>query len=135
MRDNRGQNDGLQDEYSADAVINYTDPDNDPETRSRTRQEFKAEADINNILKKFGVDAFNNQPILGSMDYDTNLHEAMELLASANRLHRDLPEELRAKYPTRADIIEGLDSGQFITDLEAINNPPTPTPAPATPTP
>lgn len=135
MRDNRGQNDGLQDAYSADAVINYTDPDNNPDTRSLTRQEFKAEADINNILKKFGVDSFNNQPILDSMDYDTNLHQAMELLAAANALHRDLPEQLRAKYPTRAAIIEGLDSGQFITDLEAINNPPAPPAAPTTPTP
>lgn len=127
----RTQADDLGDEYTAATAINF-DP-SDPDARSVTRQEFKTDADINTILRKFGVDAFNKQPIFGDINYDVTLQDALHLLTRANELHRRLPESLRAKYPDRGSILLGLDDGTFQADLEAADNPP-PTPAPA-PTP
>lgn len=84
---------------------------------SLTRQEYKDEADINNIVRRFGVDSFARQPIFGQVDFDRGLQEAFADIATANELFRTLPPELRDKYPTRGKLIEGMDNGNFATDL------------------
>lgn len=123
----RSQANSRGDDYSAKTMLDFHD--DDPENIDRTRQEFKAEADVNTILKKFGWQQFGRQPLYGDIDFDRGLHEAMEIVQSARDLYRRMPADLKAKYPTEQDLILGLADGSLVKDLEAVNNP---KPAPVT---
>lgn len=85
-----------------------------------TRQEYKDDADINNIVRRFGIDSHAaRQPLFGEMNFDMNLQSAFADIAHANALFKSLPKELRDKYPTRGAMMEAMDNGNFERDLTA----------------
>lgn len=71
---------------------------------SRTKQEFKEDADINNIIKKYkrtGLlpQAVQTQMIEGDFtDTAETYQEALNIVTGANSLFMGLPAELRAKF-------------------------------------
>lgn len=82
----------------------------------RTKQEFKDDCDINNILRKFrktGVleHVRKHGPEYGfapAVDY----HEAMNLVLKADAMYADLPSDLRKRFKDPAEFLE------FVQDPE-----------------
>lgn len=108
----RTQNDGKNEQVSDQTG---TDCSDDP---GLTRQEFAADADINNIMKKFeatGQLPPNTRPgqSTAHIDYDIGLQEALMAAQNAKELYATMPEELLRRYPTFQGFIRALDSGEI----------------------
>lgn len=86
-----------------------------------TRQEFKADTDTHQILKKFGLGALTAKPIFGTtIDFDIDLQQAHQAVALAEHAHGQLPQQLRDKFPTwkaMLDAAENGELGQAFTEL------------------
>lgn len=108
----------LRSQYDYDADQNSADTAYDATGSTLTRQEYKDDADINNIVRRFGVEAHARQPLFGEMNFDRGLQEAFAEIRQANHLWLTLPPELRDKYKSRAEMYAALDNGKFATDLE-----------------
>lgn len=112
----RRQGDGLGDMASDAAAL---DCSNLPDL---ARQEFKDEADVNHLMRRFGVGAFSppNRPgSFGEVDWDMDLQNAMFAVGAADRMYRKLPPDLRAKYPSWETLLNALRNGELKIDLEA----------------
>lgn len=120
----RGQNDGLNDEASDEAG---TDTSGEPDM---ARQEFKEEADINVLLKKFGVTP-NRELTYTEADFDLDLQQALTAIAEAREAFTRMPPVMLQKYPTWQALLTGLDTGQFKIDYTEATKPIV-TPPPAT---
>lgn len=110
----RTQVDDLQDTYSTMTALDCSAPmENGQPNVDRARQDGKADADINRILTRFGVQT----PTRGlgqfgtEVDYNIDLQQALHSIAEAKHAHRNLPENLRRKYPTWQQLVTALDSG------------------------
>lgn len=109
----RTQIDDLAEEYSQATAIDCSNlPD-------KTRQEFKDETDVNQILARFGVNTPMRQPIYGAVDYDMDLQQSLAAIKTAQQTADNLPKQLRDKYYHWEMLLEGMRSGQFKTDLDA----------------
>lgn len=107
MRAIRSQGDGLQPAYSTATRFINDGPD-------MTRQEFKQEADINNILKRFGVGALQRQGIYGTeVDYNLDLQQAITATREAQDAYTRLPTALKNRYSTLDDFIAGYNAGHI----------------------
>lgn len=102
----RTQVDMDQDEYSLASALDASDGD-------RTRQEFKAETDINVLIKKFGVPQSGRQMMFTDVDYTIDLQQAMASIQEARQAHAKLPDNLRARYPNWRDLLNALDRGEL----------------------
>lgn len=108
----RKQNDHLQDEYSIETGLDFTD------VEPITRQEFKDEADLNILLARYGVAQPTRPMKYGEeIDYTLDLQTALASLEAARRAHFNVPDELRAKYPDWQSVLNGAESGQYQQDL------------------
>lgn len=107
----RAQGDDRQDEYSAAAAISFDG------VEDMARQEFRDEADINIILKKFGATAPQRPLVFGEADYDMDLQTAMLAIDAAKDIHLHLGPALQEKYPTWQDVLNGVATGQLRIDL------------------
>lgn len=122
----RTQIDGQGDEYSELTGI-------DTGQDSLTRQEFKADADINTILSRFGLmNIPTAQGAFGEYDFDIDLQQGLSLVQRAVRAHSRLTAALQEKYPTWQDLLYALHNSpdQLKEDLKPTT--PEPTPAPIT---
>lgn len=93
-----------------------------PPEDNRTRQEFKDEADINNIVSRFYPFAPPSArvPQFGEQDMSLDLHSAMLAVQDAKEAYQTLPESLRASYPTYADFVSAVADGRLqIVNLDA----------------
>lgn len=109
----RTQADGLNEDYSWETALDCSDlPD-------MTRQEFKAETDVNNILSRYGVDGIRRTPEYAEIDYTMDLQQSLGAIAEAERAIAKLPADLYVKYPTWEQLLAGAFNGQFKTDLTA----------------
>lgn len=63
----------------------------------RTRQEFKADADVNVIVRRFGPNAFAGGEY-GSQDFDLDLLQVQEATRTALKGFSRLPEAVQARY-------------------------------------
>lgn len=89
----RHQDDGLADVVSAATGISFP-PDED-----MTRQEFAQEADLNHLLKSFGVGPANYRPpVYGEADFDLDLQGAYSLVREAEEAFATLPRHLLDKF-------------------------------------
>lgn len=87
--------------YDSDAVAKACgtvfDPDED-----RTQQQFAEEADINTIVKRFGLTGELPSPVSVPMTGDftgaTDFHTAMNLVVQADSEFMRLPAELRRRF-------------------------------------
>ncbi|AZL82833.1 internal scaffolding protein [Apis mellifera associated microvirus 14] len=85
---------------------------------SRTKQEFKDEADINKIVERFGLTGELPQnlrmPISGDFTGLGDYHEAMNLVLQAQEEFDKLPAKVRERF--------GNDAGAFIAWAEREDN-------------
>lgn len=85
-------------------------------TEDRTRQEFRDEADLNILLKRFGV-GNNQRPLtFGEVDYTIDFQQALSAINDARDAWRKLPPAVRDRYPTWRDLLNATESGSL--DLE-----------------
>lgn len=106
----RSQTDGLGDQASKEAeTINHG--------RDRARQEFKADADINTLLRRYGVGVTQKLPVFGEVDFTVDLQQAMAAISEAKLMHARLPENLRTKYRDWSSLLNALESGALVLDL------------------
>lgn len=110
----RSQADDLQDEISDATGL-------DTGTETLTRQEFKDEADLNILLSRFGANAMSRQPEWGGeTDFTLDLQGALAAIAQAKEADLQVPPELREKYPTWRDVLNGAETGEYQTDLKML---------------
>lgn len=80
----------------------------------RTRQEYKDEADINLILKRFGVNGHQLRPVAyGTADYDLDLQTSIQAIRDSQRAYYTLSEQTRRKYPTWQKFVDAIAFGDF----------------------
>lgn len=108
----RTQEDDLGDIYSQQTALDMSGfPD-------RARQEFKDEADINILLRRFGVTVPQKQVTYGEANFDLDLQQAHAAVREAKEGFARLPEELRKKYPSWKSIFNAIQSGE-LKDLKS----------------
>lgn len=118
----RQQGDGLQDHYSDAGGLDCSNlPD-------RTRQEFKADTDINTILGRFDIDTLKKPLVFGEFDYDIDLQRGLLAIEAAKTAFANLDPRLKQKYSTWMDLLEAIETGTFTTQ-----NQPEKTPTPTVP--
>lgn len=114
----RTQCDGKGDDYSALTALDFSLPEN---KQTLTRQEFKEECDINNILRRYGVDtpiALNGA--YQTTDYSIDLQQALSAVEAARGVLDHVPEELKSKYRTPYDVLAAAENGDYQRDLDAL---------------
>ena len=110
----------LEDESRASAV-------QCTEKEDRTRQEFAKDADINLLLKRFGVNLPVRQPEYGVVDFDLDLQGAYRAVAEARAGYGQLPAHLRERYPSWEAIVRAIEAGEEISrtpPVEPAGSPP-----------
>lgn len=128
----RRQSDDEQDLYSLEAGLDLSGE------VDLARQEFREEADVNSIMRKYGVGGLNaRQPQYGEQDFDVDLQHALRAIADAKAAHARLSPELRAKYKNWKSMLDAAASGELQEDLKdppsepaRPDNPPTGSPIP-----
>lgn len=81
-------------------------------SKSRTRQESGPDTNINNILRRFGMQAPQRQGIYGqTVDYNVDLATARSYVSEALDAYMMLPDTLRARYRTLDEFRRGVESG------------------------
>lgn len=109
----RTQIDGLNEEYSFSTGLDCSVlPD-------MTRQEFKAETDVNQILARYGVDGIQRRPEYAEVDYNMDLQQALDSITQTERALAKLPPELLEKYGTWERMLAGAYNGSVKADLVA----------------
>lgn len=98
-------------EHSLAHGIAFDDP-------SLTVQADAEQADINNIVKRFGVTGMlpygSLQPIYDDLTaYPTDYHTALNLIKSADNAFMDMPANIRSRFDN--------DAGQFLAAIEDPN--------------
>lgn len=86
-----------------------------PPEDNRTRQEFKDEADINNVVARFYPFAPPQArvPQYGEQDMSLDLHGALMAVQEARESYALLPEALRAKFPTYTEFVNAVADGRI----------------------
>lgn len=80
-----------------------------------TRQEFKGEVDVNNILSRHGVGNFMARPeVFGEHDFDLDLQTAIAVTDQARELWQRLPMEIRVKYGSLEEVRSAMDRGELV---------------------
>lgn len=100
--------DGLE-ELSASSGVRCT-ADED-----RARQEYAKDADINILLKRFGVNLPVRNPEYGEVDFDLDLQGAYRAVADAREGFSKLPAHLREKYGSWEALFSAIGNGEVIT--------------------
>lgn len=115
----REQNDGTGDHYSLVTSLDMSDQDN-PDNKTSVRQEFKDEADINNILRKFGYDTFNNDPrFFSETDYTLDLQATIAAAYDLQEAHSNLPADLIELFPDVPSMVNAARNGELSKALTA----------------
>jgi len=85
-----------------------------PPEDNRTRQEFKDEADINNVVARFYPFAPPQArvPVYGEQDMSLDLHGALMVVQEARDSYASLPAALRAQFPTYTDFVNAVADGR-----------------------
>lgn len=116
----------MQNLYSERSGIDFS------QSKDRTRQEGKADADVNTILARYGVGGQPlRQTVYGETNYDMDLQRTMAAVDAAKSAWQQMPANLREKYPSWQDLLNGLESGALRLDMA--NLPPAPKSVPPTP--
>lgn len=86
--------------------------------KDMARQEFKDEADINYMLSKFGITQPRGTPTYGEWDDTIDLQSALQSVSDAREAFKDLPVELRNKFPRMEDLLTALENGSLVIKNE-----------------
>jgi len=77
----------------------------------KTRQEFKKEADVNELMKRFGAVPPSRVPG-GEWDFNLDLATAFDAVRTVRDGFRSLPADLREIYKTPQDLIDAVIRGE-----------------------
>lgn len=87
--------------YDRDAVSLETGLSIDP-AENRTQQQFKDDADINTIVKRFGLTGklpvLPDMPMVGDFTEVTDFHTAMNVVRKAQEEFARIPSDLRKRF-------------------------------------
>lgn len=112
----RTQVDDKGDEYSLLTAIDFTG------SKLITRQEGKEDADVNNLLRRYGIGIPLREGLrYGEMDYTIDLQQAHQSISNAESFWLKLPPELKTKYPTWEHLLRAAGTEQLKADLLALN--------------
>lgn len=114
LRPIRTHLDDRQEEFSQLAAIDFTG------TNSLVRPEFADEADINKLLRRYGVDQ-QLRPITYGKEYDESIDLQMAFAAIKAAEDINVPEELRPKYNHWSKVLEAAESGEYQYDLQQLH--------------
>lgn len=93
----------------AASAASATYPGDEPDM---ARQEFAADADVNILLQRFGVNAqTRGQGTYTTVDYDLDLQEAMHVIRDVKAAHAQLPPKLHAEFPRWTDFLAAIERG------------------------
>lgn len=121
MRKNlRRQDDPMGDAYSTLTGLSCEG------SKDMARQEGKQDADINILLKKFGVGVPQKaQPVFGVTDYTIDLQTGIQAARQATAAWANVPRNIRHTYRNWQNVITAIDRG----DLKVADLNPEPQPA------
>lgn len=90
-------------------------PDDD-----RTRQEFRDEANINNIVARFYPFAPPQAriPQFGEQDMSLDLHSAVLSIQAAREAYAEVPAKLREAFPTYSEFVSAVADGRLTITSE-----------------
>lgn len=109
----RSQADNLGDVYDEESKI-FFDPSTD-----RARQEFAADADINEMFRKFGVFGDPRKPLtFGEVDYTIDLQQALGAIEEAKRVYARMPANVKEKYGSWQAMINAAAAGELELELK-----------------
>lgn len=100
----REQGDGRQDEYSQASGL-------DASMGDKTRQEFAAEVEINNLLKRYGVGV--RPPAFGEIDFDMGLQDSLAAMEEAKRAFARMPLEIKRQFEDWRGLLNAVESGAY----------------------
>lgn len=84
-----------------------------PPEEDKARQEFKDEADVNVILRRFGAGGFEPRPVVyGIQDTELDLQSVYLAAEEAQAGWLKLPEHLRRRYPGWPELLAAVDRGE-----------------------
>lgn len=106
-----------------------------------TEQSHKKEVDINNIIKKHGMDLIRKTAAMQSQDYrfddvtGNDFQEAQMIIAKAQSSFENMPAEIRKRFENNAakflDFVQNPDNQSEMVNLGLVPKPePAPAPAP-----
>lgn len=111
----RTQQDRRGDEYGKKTALDCS------QSKDMARQEFKDEADINIMLKRFGVMQQQRTTVpFGEADYTIDLQSALHSINDTQRAYARMDPEIRKIYPSYQKFVQGVMSGSVKNDLERI---------------
>lgn len=109
----RSQTDGRGLEYS---ILTGLDCSQD---KVITRQEFKDETDVNNILGRYGINAPLREMRWGAeVDESIDLQQALDLVSKAKAIQ--VPDELKSKFPTWQSVLQAAETGEYQHALDQL---------------
>lgn len=94
--------------------------ENEDMARHELRDEWAREADINNMLNKFGVAPAIGQPKFGEWDDTIDLQQAITSSREARAAFERVPKELQEKFPTLNHLLEAVESGDLVIKNEEL---------------
>lgn len=81
----------------------------------KTRQEFRAEADINNVLRRHGViPTLNRQPLYTEIDYDSNLQAGLAALERERQAWSGINVNIRQRYNSWERVVTALAKKELV---------------------
>lgn len=113
LRPIRTQLDDRQREHALAAAIDFTGTD------SLVRPEFADDADINKLLRRYGIDQ-QLRPVIYGKEQDDSIDLQMAFAAIKAAEEIQVPEELRAKYNHWSKVLNAAESGEYQYDLEQL---------------
>lgn len=76
------------------------------------RQEFRADQDINAMLKKFGVMVPQLPLQFGDVDFSIDLQTALGAIHQAKQAWNKLPADIKADYPSWQSLLNAMERGE-----------------------
>lgn len=102
------------------------------QTEVWTRQEFKKDSDVNEILRRAGAGGFEARPVqYGVQDTDLELQAVYTAAVLADEAWLRLPERLRGRYPGWSELLAAIEAGEAsLVDPDGVVTAPSREPVP-----
>ncbi|AXH73662.1 MAG: internal scaffolding protein [Microviridae sp.] len=94
------------------------------DTEFAARQEFKDDADINVLLRRFGAVPPQGPLKFGEFDFSLTLLEGIEAAREAARAFAELPKDVRERYRDWPSVLAAIDRGELSFSKPVAEAPP-----------
>lgn len=96
-------------------------------SKDMARQEGKADADINIMLKRFGVNQQQRTLNYGEQDFTIDLQQGLKAIEETRSVYEGMTPDIKKIYPTYEKFIAGMRSGSVAKDMERLEREAEPT--------